>query len=131
MNVISASSITGSALDAEKMRVDIVSQNIANANTTKGIDGKPYQRRIVAFESLLDAAAGPNMQGVRLSEIKRDETPGEIINNPQHPHADDDGNVTMPNVNIPFEMVDMVTATRSQPRSPCGISSPTSSAPTR
>jgi flagellar basal-body rod protein FlgC len=113
MNVISASSITGSALDAEKMRVDIVSQNIANANTTKGIDGKPYQRRIVAFESLLDAAAGPNMQGVRVSEIKRDETPGEIINNPQHPHADADGNVTMPNVNIPFEMVDMVTATRS------------------
>ena len=65
MNVISASSITGSALDAEKMRVDIVSQNIANANTTKGIDGKAYQRRIVAFESFLDAAAGPNMQGVR------------------------------------------------------------------
>ncbi len=113
MNVISASSITGSALDAEKMRVDIVSQNIANANTTKGIDGKPYQRRIVAFESLLDAAAGPNMQGVRLSEIRRDETPGEIINNPEHPHADADGNVAMPNVNIPFEMVDMVTATRS------------------
>jgi len=113
MNVISASSITGSALDAEKMRVDIVSQNIANAHTTKGIDGKPYQRRIVAFESLLDAAAGPNMQGVRVSEIKRDETPGEIVNNPQHPHADDDGNVTMPNVNIPFEMVDMVTATRA------------------
>lgn len=113
MNVISASSITGSALDAEKMRVDIVSQNIANANTTKGIDGKPYQRRIVAFESYLDASAGPNMQGVRLSEIKRDETPGEIVNNPQHPHADDDGNVTMPNVNIPFEMVDMVTATRA------------------
>lgn len=113
MNVISASSITGSALDAEKMRVDIVSQNIANANTTKGIDGKPYQRRIVAFESLLDAAAGPNMQGVRLSEVKRDETPGEIVNNPEHPHADADGNVAMPNVNIPFEMVDMVTATRA------------------
>jgi flagellar basal-body rod protein FlgC len=113
MNVISASSITGSALDAEKMRVDIVSQNIANANTTKGIDGKPYQRRIVAFESLLDAAAGPNMQGVRVSEIKRDENAGEVINNPQRPHADKDGNVTMPNVNIPFEMVDMVTATRS------------------
>ena len=113
MNVISASSITGSALDAEKMRVDIVSQNIANAHTTKGIDGKPYQRRIVAFESLLDAAAGANMQGVRLSEIRRDETPGEVINNPEHPHADADGNVAMPNVNIPFEMVDMVTATRS------------------
>jgi flagellar basal-body rod protein FlgC len=95
------------------MRVDIVSQNIANANTTKGIDGKAYQRRIVAFESFLDAAAGPNMQGVRVSEIKRDENPGEIISNPEHPHADKDGNVAMPNVNIPFEMVDMVTATRS------------------
>ena len=102
MNVISASSITGSALDAEKMRVDIVSQNIANAHTTKGIDGKPYQRRIVAFESLLDAAAGPNMQGVRLSEIRRDETPGEIISNPEHPHAVGDGIVGMDMVIIPI-----------------------------
>jgi flagellar basal-body rod protein FlgC len=113
MNVLSATSITSSALNAEKMRVDITSQNIANAHTTKGIDGKPYQRRIVAFESLLDAVAGQNMQGVRVSEIKQDKTPGEIISNPEHPHADAEGNVQMPNVNIPFEMVDMVTATRS------------------
>jgi len=113
MNVLSATSITSSALNAEKMRVDITSQNIANAHTTKGIDGKPYQRRIVAFESMLDAVAGQNMQGVRVSEIKQDKTPGEIISNPEHPHADAEGNVQMPNVNIPFEMVDMVTATRS------------------
>ena len=113
MNVLSATSITSSALNAEKMRVDITSQNIANAHTTKGIDGKPYQRRIVAFESLLDAVAGQNLQGVRVSEIKQDKTPGEIISNPEHPHADAEGNVQMPNVNIPFEMVDMVTATRS------------------
>jgi flagellar basal-body rod protein FlgC len=53
------------------------------------------------------------MQGVRVSEIKRDETPGEIINNPEHPHADEEGNVKMPNVNIAYEMVDMITATRS------------------
>ncbi len=114
MNILPASSITAGALDAEKMRVEIVSQNIANAHTTKGIDGKPYQRRIVAFESMLDAASGnPNLQSVRVSEIKRDETPGEIIHNPEHPHADADGNVQMTNVNVPFEMVDMVTATRS------------------
>jgi flagellar basal-body rod protein FlgC len=106
-------SIARTALLTHQSAMQTISQNIANANTTSGIDGKPYQRRIVAFESFLDAAAGPNMQGVRVSEIKRDENPGEIINNPQHPHADDDGNVTMPNVNIPFEMVDMVTATRS------------------
>jgi flagellar basal-body rod protein FlgC len=113
MNVLASTAITSTALDAEKMRVDITSQNIANAHTTKGIDGKPYQRRIVAFESVLNENMGANMQGVRISDIKRDQTPGEIISNPEHPHADDQGNVQMPNVNIAFEMVDMVTATRS------------------
>ena len=113
MNILGASSITGSALDAEKIRVDITSQNIANANTTKGIDGKAYQRKIVAFESILDAANGNGLQGVRVSEISADKAKGELINNPQHPHADKDGNVQMPNVNVAFEMVDMMTATRS------------------
>ena len=113
MNVLSATAITASALESEKMRVDITSQNIANAHTTKGLDGKPYQRRIVAFESVLNEQMGQNMQGVRISEIKRDETPGEMIYNPEHPHADDEGNVQMPNVNIAYEMVDMVTASRS------------------
>ena len=113
MNILGASSITGSALDAEKVRVDITSQNIANANTTKGIDGKAYQRKIVAFESILDAANGSGLQGVRVSEISADQSKGELINNPQHPHADKDGNVQMPNVNVAFEMVDMMTATRS------------------
>ena len=113
MNILGASSITGSALDAEKIRVDITTQNIANANTTKGIDGKAYQRKIVAFESILDAANGNGLQGVRVSEISADQSKGELINNPQHPHADKDGNVQMPNVNVAFEMVDMLTATRS------------------
>ena len=113
MNILGASSITGTALDAEKVRVDITSQNIANANTTKGIDGKAYQRKIVAFESILDAANGNGLQGVRVSEISADQSKGELINNPQHPHADKDGNVQMPNVNVAFEMVDMMTATRS------------------
>ena len=113
MNILGASSITGTALDAEKVRVDITSQNIANAKTTKGIDGKAYQRKIVAFESILDAANGNGLQGVRVSEISADQSKGELINNPQHPHADKDGNVQMPNVNVAFEMVDMMTATRS------------------
>jgi flagellar basal-body rod protein FlgC len=113
MNILSATAITASALDAEKMRVDITSQNIANANTTKGVDGKAYQRRIVAFESVLNEQMGANMQGVRISEIRPDQTPGEVISNPNHPHADDEGNVQMPNVNVAFEMVDMITATRS------------------
>ncbi|MFM8983094.1 MAG: flagellar basal body rod protein FlgC [Spartobacteria bacterium] len=113
MNVLSATAITASALEAEKMRVDITSQNIANAHTTQGLDGKPYQRRVVAFESVLNEQMGPNMQGVRISDIKRDQSPGEVIYNPEHPHADEEGNVQMPNVNIAYEMVDMVTASRS------------------
>lgn len=113
MNILPASTITGSALDAEKMRVEITSQNIANAHTTKGPDGKAYQRRIVAFESVLDAATHNNLQGVKISDIKLDETKGEVIYNPEHPHADENGNVQMPNVNLPFEMVDMLTATRA------------------
>jgi flagellar basal-body rod protein FlgC len=113
MNVLSATAITASALEAEKMRVDITSQNIANAHTTQGLDGKPYQRRVVAFESVLNQEMGQNMQGVRISDIKRDQSPGEVIHNPEHPHADEDGNVQMPNVNIAYEMVDMVTASRS------------------
>jgi flagellar basal-body rod protein FlgC len=95
------------------MRVDITSQNIANAHTTKGLDGKPYQRRVVAFESVLNEQMGQNLQGVRVSEIKRDQSPGEVLYNPEHPHADEEGNVQMPNVNIAYEMVDMVTASRS------------------
>ncbi|MFM8364280.1 MAG: flagellar basal body rod protein FlgC, partial [Verrucomicrobiota bacterium] len=88
MNVLASTAITATALDAEKMRVDITSQNIANAHTTKGIDGQPYQRRIVAFESVLNEQMGPNMQGVRISDVKRDQAPGEILYNPAHPHAD-------------------------------------------
>ena len=113
MNVLSATAITASALEAEKMRVDITSQNIANAHTTQGLDGKPYQRRVVAFESVLNQEMGQNMQGVRISDIKHDQSPGEVIYNPEHPHADEEGNVQMPNVNIAYEMVDMVTASRS------------------
>ena len=67
----------------------------------------------MAFESILDAANGNGLQGVRVSEISADQSKGELINNPQHPHADKDGNVQMPNVNVAFEMVDMMTATRS------------------
>jgi flagellar basal-body rod protein FlgC len=68
---------------------------------------------VVAFESVLNQEMGQNMQGVRISDIKQDQSPGEVIYNPEHPHADEEGNVQMPNVNIAYEMVDMVTASRS------------------
>ena len=112
MDIISASSITASALTAERMRLDIVGENIANANTTQGPDGKAYQRKTVAFETALDPFT-KNSQGVRIGSISPDETPGAIISDPSHPHADANGMVSMPNVNIAFEMVDLIAASRS------------------
>ena len=109
MNFITGIRATSSGLAAEQARLDIVSQNIANAYTTKDIDGAPYKRRIVAFESVLDGG----VLGVRVSAVKRDSSRGELVFNPGHPHADRDGIVHMPNVKLSNEMVDLVSASRA------------------
>lgn len=112
MNFISGINATSSALDVEKVRMDVVAENIANAYTTRGIDGKAYQRKTVAFEALL--ADGQNRSGgVRISEIGTDSTPGEMIHSPTHPHADKNGMVQMPNVSVSTEMVDLLAASRA------------------
>ena len=112
MNFISGINATASALDAEKVRMDVVAENIANAYTTRGLDGKAYQRKTVAFESLLNSETG-RVGGVRISEIGQDSTPGETIYNPTHPHANKDGMVEMPNVSVSTEMVDLLAASRA------------------
>ena len=116
MNIISGIDITASALNAQKTRLDIIAQNIANAQTTRTPAGGPYQRQLVSFETELvrQAANGqPALRGVQISSITPDKTPGEHIYDPQHPDADAQGIVTMPNVNLAYEMVDLITATRS------------------
>lgn len=116
MNLISGIDVTSSALNAQKTRLDVVAQNIANAQTTRGPDGTPYQRKIVSFESELlrrSGGAGPGLQSVRVGSITADRTPGQQVFNPQHPDAGADGLVTMPNVNMSYEMVDLITASRA------------------
>lgn len=116
MELLPGIASTQSALDAERVRMDVVAQNIANAQTTRDVDGKPYQRRIVTFETELmrsEGIYGEPMKGVRVSEIGRDETAGPQIYNPEHPHANEDGMVEMPNVQIAKEMVDLITASRA------------------
>jgi flagellar basal-body rod protein FlgC len=114
MNLISGIDVTASALNAQKTRLDIVAQNIANAQTTRTPDGKPYQRQIVSFESeLVRRAGGASLQSVRIAAIDADRTPGQQVYNPQHPDAGADGLVTMPNVNLSYEMVDLITASRA------------------
>lgn len=112
MNFITGINATASALNAEKVRMDVVAQNIANAHTTKDTDGQAYRRKVVSFESLLDAG-GSTASGVRVADIATDNTPGEMVHNPQHPHADKDGMVHMPNVSVATEMVDLLSASRA------------------
>ncbi len=116
MNLIPAIDVTASALTAEKVKLDVVSQNIANAHTTRGPDGMPYARKIVSFEAELKRAGGlggATGQGVRVGQITEDKSLGPLVYNPSHPDADAGGMVRMPNVNLAMEMVDLMTASRS------------------
>ncbi len=114
MNIISGIDITAGALSAQRMRLDIVAQNIANAETTRTPGGGPYQRQIVSFETeLVKQAGGQSLHTVRVSDISPDKTPGQQVFNPQHPDAGPDGMVQMPNVNLAYEMVDLITASRA------------------
>ncbi len=109
MNLISGINVTSSALNAEKVRMNIVAENIANAQTTHDVDGAPYQRKMVSFESVLDGAE----KGVRVSRVSTDTTPGETVYNPAHPDANENGMVQMPNVNLATEMVDLMNSSRA------------------
>ena len=116
MNLIAGIDITAGALNANKTRLDIVAQNIANAQTTRTLNGGPYQRQVVSFETELIrrvAGGGPSLQSVKIGSIGADRTPGQQVYNPQHPDATADGLVTMPNVNLSYEMVDLITASRA------------------
>lgn len=114
MHLIPGADASASALNAEKLRMDIIAQNIANANTTRDVDGEPYKRKLVMFETLLERTErGREVQGVRVSGLMDDPTPGDAIYNPAHPHADENGMVHMPNVKVSREMVDLISTSRA------------------
>jgi flagellar basal-body rod protein FlgC len=114
MDLISGIDVTADALTAQRTRLDIVAQNIANAQTTRTAAGGPYQRQQVSFETeLLKRIDGSTVQTVKVGGITPDPTPGQQVYNPQHPDAGPDGMVTMPNVNLAYEMVDLITASRA------------------
>lgn len=109
---------SASALQAERVRLEVIAQNIANANTTKTPDGTPYQRKVVRFETVLQdtlaAGAETAPQTVRAVRVMSDARPPQMIFQPGHPDADPETNlVAYPNVNIHEEMADMIAATRA------------------
>lgn len=122
MSVFSAFDISATGMTAQRTRLDIISQNIANVNTTRDADGNAYMRKNVVFEektyvSFNDAlinATGRVGKGVKIAQIFEDtETEGRLVYDPSHPDADEKGYVMYPNVNTVTEMTDMIDASRS------------------
>jgi flagellar basal-body rod protein FlgC len=114
---LTALQISGSALSAQRTRVNIASSNLANAESTRGPDGQPYKRldpvlEATRFEAELGSAQ-PIAEGVKVAEVVQDQAPGKRVYLPGHPDADPDGFVTFPNVNPLHETVNLLTASRS------------------
>jgi flagellar basal-body rod protein FlgC len=113
-----AMSASASALSAERARIEVAVSNLANAESTRGADGQPYRRRDVVLASdpldTFDAALGQaGAVGVKVADIVEDQTPFQRRYDPAHPDADSDGFVAVPNVDVPEQMVDMMSASRA------------------
>lgn len=106
--------ISASGLFAQRVRLDVIANNIANAETTRTEDGGPYKRQQVLFSAEMKAAQGlTSGEGVRVEGVVDDPRPPRMIHQPGHPDANPEGYVAMPNVNMVEEMVDMISATRA------------------
>jgi flagellar basal-body rod protein FlgC len=95
--------------------MEVISQNIANAQTTRDTDGLPYQRRLVVFENILTdkIGAGQNPAQLPTTRIEKDNRPPRLIFNPGHPDADAQGMVALPNINLHEEMADLIASSRA------------------
>lgn len=126
MSMFSAFDINASGLTAQRYRMDVISENVANAYTSRTADGTPYRRKVVYFEEkggqtsfsrVLGEAAyshGYTGQGVKVSGVYEDyETEMNMVYDPSHPDADENGYVTYPNVSIITEMTNMIDASRA------------------
>lgn len=122
MSFLSSLDISASGLTAQRLRMDVISENIANIDTTRTATGGPYRRRYVIFQEqaskpfsqyLDDSLNNTAAKGVRVSEIADDTSPFTLKYDPTNPDANADGYVQMPNVDLTTEMVDMMSATRS------------------
>jgi flagellar basal-body rod protein FlgC len=121
MSLFGGLEISASALTAERLRMDVVAENLANAQTTRGADGQPYRRKEVILQerpgsfgaSLSTAMNERSGGGVQVAGIAEDQTPLKRIYDPGHPDADAEGYVSMPNVDTVTEMVDLIGAQRA------------------
>jgi flagellar basal-body rod protein FlgC len=122
MGFFKAMNISSSGLSAQRLRMNTLSANLANANTTRTEEGGPYKRRDTVFsavptgspfEDFLNGTNGAQLSKVKVVEIHEDTKEPKIVFDPNHPDADSDGYVEMPNIQVMTEMVNMITATRA------------------
>jgi flagellar basal-body rod protein FlgC len=129
MSFFNTMNISATGLTAQRLRMDIIAENMANVNTTRTADGGPYKRKTVLFEEIRDndpfsivfnnifgnggSVPAPQGMGVRVTNIVEDESPGLLTYDPTHPDANEEGYVRLPNVNVVEEMVNMIVASRS------------------
>jgi flagellar basal-body rod protein FlgC len=125
MGMFDALNVSATGLTAERLRMDVTAENLANAQTTKGADGQPYRRKEVVlrevaqggFGAQLTAAMGSGSKarpgGVEVAEIASDQTAGKMVYDPSHPDANAQGYVQMPNVDTVTEMVDLIDSSRA------------------
>ncbi len=125
MSVFNAINISASGLTAERLRMDVISKNIANSNTTRTANGGPYRRQMVVFKSQEQAAFsdvfnnvmannnGNKAKGVEVVGVRNDKSPFKQVYDPGHPDANEEGYVLMPNVEVVTEMANMISASRA------------------
>ena len=111
MSVFSGMRISASGLSAERLRMDIISSNVANAQTTRTEDGGAYKRKVATFSENYDEKLG--MLGVKTVSIEEDKSPLRKLYEPEHPDADEQGYVEYPNVDMLVEMSDLLVASRA------------------
>ena len=118
-DMLSATNISASGLSAERQRMEVVANNIANAFSTRSPSGGPFRRQDVVFSSVLNerlragGAGAATLGGVRVVGIENDMSEFNRVYNPGHPDADSEGFVLMPNIHLPLEMVNLMTASRA------------------
>lgn len=126
MGLLGSIRISASALNAQRLRMDVVANNVANMNSTRGPEGGPFRRQVVSFKAAPPSRAGSSFgeqfragttqelssAGVMVNRLERDTSGGRRVFEPDHPDADEEGFVELANVNLVVEMTDMIAATR-------------------
>lgn len=111
MSLFNIFNVAGSAMSAQSKRLNVVSSNIANADSTTSANGETYRAKQVLFSAV--PMAGTTSTGVQVQQVVEDASPLKMVYDPKHPQADEKGYVAMPNVNVVEEMVNMISASRS------------------